>query len=382
MINVFQPSLGKEELHAVKEVFESNWIGKGAKTKMFEEKFLEHLGVKRNENKKGGIVSVNSCTEGLFQVMKSFVSAGEEVIMPTCSFVGAANAVVDTGARVVFCDVDKRSLNVTAQKIEEKISAKTKAVCILHFGGVPCELEEIVKLCAEKKIVLIEDSATAVSSFYKGKACGTFGEAATWSFDAMKILVCGDGGMIYVKDNDKLKEIRQNIYLGLVSQSGFSNSVDAKWWEFQIDTFGRRSIMNDISSAIGLVQLKKLPTFIAKRKHIAELYNSLLANAEWLELPPTLKDYQTSSYYMYHIQTKIPQMRDQLASYLRGKGIYTTFRYYPLHWVDLYGQKAQHLPNAEDAALCTLCLPIHHSLSDEEVEFICQQILSFKVVNT
>ena len=374
MINVFQPSLGKEELQAVEEVFKSNWIGKGAKTKLFEEKFLEHL----QSDSGGGCLSVNSCTEGLFQVMKCFVELGDEVIMPTCSFVGAANAVVDRGADVVFCDVDKRTLNATAETIEEKISDKTKAVCILHFGGVPCELDEIVELCAAKNIILIEDSATAVSSFYKGKACGTFGQAGTWSFDAMKILVCGDGGMIYVKDAEKLRALRQSIYLGLVSQSGFTNSVDSKWWEFQIDTFGRRSIMNDISSAIGLVQLEKLPTYIAKRKHVAELYDSLLANVDWLACPPALKNYQKSSYYMYHIQTKNPQDRDRLASYLRGKNIYTTFRYYPLHWVDLYGQKSLRLPNAEAAALSTLCLPIHQSLSDEEVEYICRQIISFK----
>lgn len=326
----------------------------------------------------GYCLTVNSCTEGLFQVMKCFVAPDDEVIMPTCSFVGAANAVVDRDAHVVFCDVDKRSLNATAKTIEEKISPKTKAVYILHFGGVPCEMDAIVELCATKNIILIEDSATAVSSFYKGKACGTFGQAGIWSFDAMKILVCGDGGMIYVKDTDKLRELRQSIYLGLVSQSGFTNSVDSKWWEFQIDTFGRRSIMNDISSAIGLVQLEKLPAFISKRKHIAELYDSLLANVDWLELPPALEDYQKSSYYMYHVQTKIPEDRDRLASYLRGQGIYTTFRYYPLHWVDLYGQKAERLPGAEAAALSTLCLPIHQGLSDEEVEFICRKIISFK----
>lgn len=372
MINVFQPSLGKEELLAAEAVFKSNWLGKGAKTKLFEEHFKTWL------DTDGFTISVNSCTEGLFQVMKHFVRAGDEVIMPTCSFVGAANAVADMGAKVVFCDADKRTLNATAEHIAAKITPKTKAVCILHFGGVPCEMDEIVELCAEKNLLLIEDTATAVASRYKGKACGTFGVAGLWSFDAMKILVCGDGGMIYLKDADDLRALKQSMYLGLMSQSGFSNSVDAKWWEFQIDTFGRRSIMNDISCAIGLVQLEKLPTFIAKRKHVAELYDSLLSQVAWFDCPPAIKNYQQSSYYMYHIQTKIPEDRDRLASYLRKNDVYTTFRYYPLHWVDLYGQKSERLPEAEAAALCTLCLPIHQSLSDEDVEKICRLILSFK----
>ena len=372
MINVFQPSLGNEELLAAEAVFKSNWLGKGAKTKLFEEKFKAWL------DADGFTISVNSCTEGLFQVMKHFVSAGDEVIMQTCSFVGAANAAAAPGAKVVFCDVDRRTLNATAEHIAEKITPKTKAVCILHFGGIPCEMDEIVSLCTEKNLVLIEDTATAVASRYKGKACGTFGAAGLWSFDAMKILVCGDGGMIYVRDADDLHALKQNMYLGLMSQSGFSNTVDSKWWEFQIDTFGRRSIMNDISCAIALVQLEKLPTFIEKRKHVAEIYDSLLSTEDWFDRPPAIKDYQASSYYMYHIQTKIPDDRDRLASFLRKNDVYTTFRYYPLHWVDLYEQKFQRLPEAEAAALCTLCLPIHQSLTDDEVEKICRLIKSFK----
>lgn len=373
MINVFQPSLSNEEIYAVEEVFKSNWIGKGAKTKSFEENFKNHLNVNN-----GYTVSVNSCTEGLFQVMKCFLQAGDEVIMPTCSFVGAANAVADAGAKIVFCDVDKRSLNATAKYIEEKITTKTKAVCILHFGGIACEMDEIVSLCEEKNLILIEDSATAVASNFKGKACGTFGQVGLWSFDAMKILVCGDGGMIYVKDEEKLSALKQNMYLGLISQSGFTNKVDSKWWEFQINAFGRRSIMNDISSAIGLIQLEKLPKFIQRRKNIAELYDSFFEKATWFKSPPKIPAYKTSSYYMYHIQTNSPEDRDKLASYLRERNIYTTFRYYPLHWVDFYGQKSVKLRNAEEAALCTLCLPIHQSLSDDEVEKISDLVLAFK----
>lgn len=373
MINVFQPSLGKDELSAVESVFKSNWIGKGTKTTTFEENFQKHL-----QAEEGYTISVNSCTEGLFQVMNYFVGPGDEVIMPSCSFVGAANAVGAAGAKPVFCDVDTRSLNTTAEYIAEKITDKTKAVCILHFGGVPCDMEEIVNLCREKNIFLIEDSATAPASFYNGKACGTFGQAGLWSFDAMKILVCGDGGMIYVKDEKILRALSQNMYLGLLSKSGFTNTVDSKWWEFQIDTLGRRSIMNDISSAIGLVQLEKLPKFVQKRKHIAELYDTILKAADWLECPPEIPEYKISSYYMYHIQTKSFEDRDKLAMYLRKNEVYTTFRYYPLHLVDFYGQKSARLKNAEDAALCTLCLPIHQSLSDEEVEKIGRLVFSFK----
>lgn len=374
MINVFQPSCGEEELAAVQNVFASNWLGKGKKTAQFEKNFFQWLGADS-----GHTLSVNSCTEGLFQLMEVLdLQAGDEVILPTCHFVGTANAIAARGYRTVFCDIDERSLNVNAEYLENKITEKTKAVCILHYGGVPCDMDDIVSLCKSRGLYLIEDAATAVASSYKGRACGTFGHAGTWSFDAMKILVCGDGGMIYVKDENLAHKLRQKMYLGLLSQSGFSNTVDSKWWEFQIDCFGRRTIMNDIASAIGLVQLNKLPSFIERRGQLHKKYSEMLSKFSWLSIPPHIPDDKKSSFYLYWIQLHNTEDRDALAIHLRNNKIYTTFRYYPLHHVKLYSQTNISLPNAEVASLKTLCLPLHQSMTFEDVERICAQIYAFK----
>lgn len=373
MINVFQPCCGEEELNAVSQVFKSNWLGRGKKTNEFEKKFLEWLGGV------GYVISVSCCTEGLFQVMDTLgFKKGDEVILPTCHFVGTANAIAATGCRPVFCDIDERTLNVTAEHIERRLTSKTRGVCILHYGGLPCDIDDIKSLCDSKNIFLIEDAATAVASSYKGKACGTFGHAATWSFDAMKILVCGDGGMIYTSDEDLRHRIAQKLYLGLLSSSGFSNSVDSKWWEFQIDCFGRRAIMNDISAAIGLTQLTKLPSFIESRKMIAERYDELLKQISWIKTPPKIPKYKKSSYYMYWIQLESGEDRDKLAIYLRENGIYTTFRYYPLHRVKLYDHDGFKLSSADRASQRTLCLPLHQSVSFEDVDHICKTIYNFK----
>ncbi|HWP49299.1 MAG TPA: DegT/DnrJ/EryC1/StrS family aminotransferase [Candidatus Limnocylindrales bacterium] len=371
MIHVFQPALGKEELKAVKEVFESNWVGKGKITNQFEEKFASHLGVKREL-----VRSLSCCTEGLFLSMELLgIGPGDEVILPSISFVGAANAVASAGIQPTFCDVNKRTLNTTADFIEEKITPRTKAVIILHYGGVPCQMDEICELVRDKGIALIEDSACSVASRYKGRACGTFGDIGVWSFDAMKILVTGDGAMLYCRTPEVAQRAEKLLYLGLTTQSGLSSSVDTKWWEFEISCYGRRAIMNDIASAIGVEQLRKLPDFINRRREIHEYYNQALSKLDWLQLPPQIPAYVESSYYFYWIQTQ-PKIRDRLAKYLREKGIYTTFRYYPLHWVKFYGVTT-HLPHAEEAARSTLCLPIHQSLSDEEVNKIIESIYDF-----
>lgn len=372
MINIFQPSLGNEELRAISDVFASNWIGKGAKTAEFEKKFHEWL-----KNPSGSTYSINGCTSALFQLIENFdIKNGDEVILPTVSFIGAANAIAHTGAKPVFCDVDQRTLNATVESIEEKITPKTKAVIVLHYGGYPCDMDGILELCKSKNIICIEDAATSVASVYKGKACGAMGDAGTWSFDAMKILVTGDGGMVHIKDDVIAEKFLKNSYLGLLSKSGISNSVDNKWWEFDINCFGRRDIINDITAAIGIEQLKKLPGNIQVRKNIHNFYNDAFKNNAHFLVPPDLEEYMESSYYMYWIQMESEEERNALANYLRKQDIYTTFRYYPLHQVPFFACD-DHLPNAESASLKTLCIPMHQALTAEDTAYIVDKILKF-----
>lgn len=372
MINVFQPSLGEEELQEIKKVFESNWIGKGKQVSLFEENFAQYIGVP-----KSNLRSISCCTEGLFSILEVLkIGVGDEVILPSISFVGAGNAVANTGAKPIFCDVDKNTLNVRIQDIEEKITEKTKAVIVLHYGGIPCDIVNISKLLKEKNIYLIEDSACSVASKLNGKSLGTFGDFGVWSFDSMKILVTGDGSMVYSQNSDLAQKIEYNSYLGLKSKSGLENTIDSKWWEFDIDGFGRRAIMNDISGALGNVQIKKLNSFISRRKEIHNYYDQNLCNLNWLQIPQKIAPNIESSYYFYWLQFEREDIRDGLASFLRVNGIYTTFRYYPLHWVERYNDNSS-LPNTEWAAKHTLCIPIHQSLSDSELEFIVQRIKQY-----
>ncbi|GIH03451.1 aminotransferase DegT [Rhizocola hellebori] len=369
MINVFQPTLGEQELAAVTDVFASGWLGRGARTTAFVQEFADHLGVAAEH-----LVPVNSCTEALFTTIELLgIGASDEVVMPSISFVGAANAVAAAGARPVFCDVDPHTLNLTVDHLAAKINSRTSAVMLLHYGGYPGQLAEIAALCDERGIPLIEDAACAVASRADGRACGTVGAFGAWSFDAMKILVMGDGGMLYCREPNQARRAAQLTYLGLGKTSGISQAVTStqRWWEIDIECFGRRSSINDIDAAIGSVQLRRLPQFVARRREIVERYETGLAGLEGLRQPPALPAGHTSSYYFYWVGLT-GGIRDEVARHLYERGIYTTFRYHPLHLVAAYGSDAR-LPGAERAAEETLCLPLHQGMDDAMVEKVIDE---------
>ena len=363
MINLFQPCVGAEELDAVAEVFQDHWLGHGPRTKAFEAAFAAHLDVAPEH-----VIFINSGTAGLFLAVESLdLEEGDEVVLPSLSFLAAANAVTTAGGRPVFCDVDPRTLNPTLEDIERALTERTRAVVVLHYGGYPGEIARIARRCRELGIALVEDAACSVASRVDGRAVGTFGDLAMWSFDAMKVLVTGDGGMIYVRDAEQAARIRRLAYHGLAQPSGFGHAkVSARWWELDIPEPGRRVIGNDLTAAIGSVQLRRLPAMVARRKEIVDRYDQELAGLDTLLTPPPLPDGQESTHYFYWVQMA-PGVRDEVAGDLLADGIYTTFRYAPLHRVPAYGPSAPELPASDWAADRTLCLPLHPDLSDADV---------------
>ncbi|WEH14817.1 DegT/DnrJ/EryC1/StrS family aminotransferase [Streptomyces sp. VNUA24] len=369
MINVFQPSLGQEELQALAEVFSDNWPGHGARTAGFEKEFAAHIGVPDES-----VLFLNNATAGLFLAMELLMlKRGDEVVLPSVSFVSAANAVAATGAVPVFCDVDPYTLNPTVEDIEAALTPRTRAVCMLHYGGYPGEVARIADLCRSRGIPLLEDAACAVASRVEGRACGTFGELATWSFDSMKTLVTGDGGMLYVRDEKLMETARRLAYYGTGQRSGFTSArVSDRWWELDVEGFGRRLIGNDLTAAIGRVQLRRLPGFISAREKVAARYTELLADMEGVRLPPPAPPGHTLSHYFYWVQLD-SSLRDQVAADLRDRGVYTTFRYPPLHRVPAYGSRKT-LPATDRAAEETLLLPLHQGLSEEDVEQVAREL--------
>lgn len=359
MINVFQPTVGLAELNEVADCFNTGWLGKGAKVAAFEAAWAAHIGVDPAH-----VVSVNCATEGLFQVCE-MIDYGVEVIIPSIHFIGAFNAITSSGMFPVLCDVDPHTLNPDLECIIKAYRpGHTKVVLLLHYGGVAQELDDIRAWCDEVDIYLVEDAACAQATIYRGKAAGTWGNFGIWSFDAMKVMTTGDGGIVHCEDKADADQLRKRIYLGMDNQSGLSSDHD-RWWEYSVSLPGCRAIMNDIAAGIGLEQLKRLPEFVARRYEIVGWYDNGLRKT--VDIP----SFGAEPYYFYWIQT---ERRDELARHLRDNGIYTTFRYYPLHRVFKTGQS---LPGADYAADHTLLLPLHQGLTDDDVQFVIDKVKEF-----
>lgn len=369
-IQVFQPTIGPAEQAAAAAVLASGWIGFGPKVLEFERAWAAHIGVPV-EN----VVSVSCATEGLYQVFAHIGRTTDHwrqgVVIPAISFIGIANAVRDAGLRVELIDIDRHTLNPTVAQVADRLGGldaadyDAVAVCIQHYGGVPSDLGPIAELCRERGVLLVEDCACAPLSFYSGKRAGTFGDFAVWSFDAMKIITAGDGGMVYCRAAEVAEQIRKATRLGQDNLSGQSSS-GPRWWEFTVAQPGRKAMMNDLLAAVGLVQLGRLEEFVEKRRHIWGWYQGELKYKSMLA--PWIPPVETSSYYSYWIQT---DKRDNLATFLRSEGVYCTMRYWPVHRA--YNWSGEY-PGADNAAERTLNIPLHANLTTEQVERIIELI--------
>lgn len=370
MIQIFSNSLGNEEIEAIKRVFKSKWIGFGNESRMFEKEFGEKIGEKK-------VLVTNCCTAGLFMSMSILgIKEGDEIIIPSINFIGVANAVIKAGARPVFADVDPEYLNIAPSEIDRLKNKKTKGVFLLHYGGHPCDMGRLRSSC--KEMYIIEDSANSVVSKYKGKNCGTLGDIGCFSFDSMKILSMGDGGAITVKDENLFSKAMEVRYLGLKNRQSGVDSLKEKgnrWWEIDLASAENRYLTNDILCAIARVQLKKLDSFIRRRKEIWEIYQREFRDLELVVIPPEPLSNTESSYYLYWLKVK-RNLRDRLAVYLIDSGIYCTFRYYPLHMIKQYAS-AESLPTAERLNEEVINLPLHQNLSDIDVEKIVDVVKNF-----
>lgn len=371
MIPLFQPSIGPEEKRAVADVLESLWLGKGNVTDRFEAAWAERLKVPKEH-----LVSTNSATSALFSVVQlASWNKGDEVILPSISFVGAANAVAAVGARPIFADVDPLTLNLTYETFAAKVTPKTRGLLLLHYGGYPCrDLPKIADYCTENRITLVVDNACSPLTLFQGVPTGCWGDFGIWSFDAAKLLTNGDGGLIYAKRLEAAQKLRCLNSLGLTVESGLSNKSKSEWWNFDVTFFSGRAITNDLASAIGLEQLKKADHFNEIRRKITLEYWEALEKIPGLVLPPLPISETSPSYYMFWVQLK---ERNALAEYLRREGIYTSFRYKPFHLIPKYESHSS-LPAAEQAGRCTLNLPLHANLTSQDIRKIVKAISDFQ----
>ena len=366
MIEVFKPSMGKAEIDAVSEVLLSGWIGLGPKTAQFEKLFAEYIGVER-------AIGVNSATAALDLAVKLLdIHHGDEVIVPTMTFVSTAHAVVYNLAAPIFADCDERTLNFDLDDVKRKITRKTKAIIPVHYGGRPVDMDALKDIAGT--IPIIEDAAHACGASYKGRKCGSLGDLGTFSFHAVKNLAMGDGGCI-TTDNEEWHERAKKLrWLGIDKGTWDRTGLDKSyWWHYFVDEVGLKCHMNDIMASIGLVQLQRLDAMNARRKEIADEYYKGLSDISEIDLPLPDDETYRSSWHIFHIKT---QKRDDLSLYLRENGINTGVHYTPIHTYSCYGNRPS-LPVSERLSRVILTLPLFPDLTNEQVDKIITTIWNF-----
>lgn len=367
MISVFGSDVGDGEIQAVEWCMRSQWLGFGGEVARFEKAFTSKLGLP-------DFAMVDSGSNALYLAVHLLgLPPGSEVIVPSFTWVSCAQAVLLAGHIPVFCDVDPVTMNVRREDIEPLITPRTAAVMVVHYAGLPVEIEPILEL----GLPVIEDAAHAVHATHRGRACGAWGDIGIYSFDAVKNLTAGEGGGITCADPRLIERARRLRYCG-IGKSGFEaagdSREDARWWEYVITEPFIKMLPTNIAASIALVQLARLEAMQARRRQIWDTYREALSDAPEIELPAEARGGDRHGLFTFCI--RVPR-RDDLARALLRKDIYTTLRYHPLHMNALYGQTARPLPNCERLNAEALSLPLHPRLSDADVESIALEIRRF-----
>lgn len=369
MIKSSRGCCGEEELEQVKEAFEYGYFGLAYKTDEFEKEIGKYLDTNRK------VVCTNTGTTALHLALDSVgIGPGDEVIMPSFTFVATAQAVEMCGGNVVFCEVQPDTFLMDVEDAKKKITGRTKAIMPVHYAGRPCDMDALMEIHKCTGIRIIEDAAHAFGSEYKNRKIGAFGDITCFSFDSIKVITCGEGGAMITNDNDVEDLAKKKRLLGIDRKTMVVKNWKKRSWEYDVTTPGYRYHLGNINAAIGLAQIKKIDKFITRRREICYLYNQELKNVKGITLMPD--GYDDITPFMYVIRVK-DNKRNLLKDYLRDHDIETGISYIPCHTFGLFKQEGVDLPITDEIYKEILCLPIHPELADDDIREVTDRIKEF-----
>ncbi len=367
-IPVQRPYLGPEELQAVERVFESRWLGLGAFTQAFERQLETFLGVPH-------AIAVSSGTAALHIALDILgLQPGDEVLVPTLTFVATVQAVIMTGAMPVFCDVDAKTFNLDVRDAAARITPRTKAIIPVHYGGTACDMDAIDRLAAEARIKVVEDAAHAFGSTYKGQKIGALGHLTCFSFDPIKNITCGEGGAVVTNDQDLADQAASRRVLG-INKDAWSRLTTPCPWSYEVAGPGFRYHMSNINAAIGLEQLKRFEAFQERRRAIARRYDEAFA-----EIPGLLlrEQHLQETCPFFYVVRVVDGRRDALMDHLKECGILTGVHYIPNHLHRAFAPlRTTSLPVAERLIQEILTLPLFYEMTDEQVGLVIAAVRRF-----
>jgi dTDP-4-amino-4,6-dideoxygalactose transaminase len=376
MINIFQPVVASDSLGMVADVFKSNWLGRGKLVTEFECKLSKFLKVDRET-----IVTMSCCSDAIFGILpiikRRFKS--RQVLVPSISFPAVGSSVVEAGLDLVIIDVECNTGNISLDAVREHMNEDVLAVFLTHYGGNPVDVLALREIVGPN-VFILEDSACALGSVLEsGVSVGMHGDFSCWSFDAMKLLVAGEGGGAWIPKEEIRTEFKESLYLGLPAsgKSGLDKSGDsAEWWSYDLKCFGRRSIFTDINAAIALPQFKTLSEKLRRRQFIREQYSNSIDQNSNLHVTPQ----NGCSIYSNYFFTILSENRNHLAFYLKDNNVYSTFRYFPLNQIRLFNDIAvvTNMDGSNSFSSKALNIPIHDGLSETDIKYICKLLIDYK----
>lgn len=372
-----RPSIGEDAIESVAESIRSGWVAMGPKVVQFEKAISDYVGSKY-------AISMNSATAGLHSsVMAMGIGPGDEVITTPMTFASTVNAIILSGARPVLVDIDRRSLNIDVNKIEQAVTSRTRAIIPVHFAGLPCDMDVIEEIAQKHNLMIIEDAAHALGASYKGRKIGSDkgkGHVAVFSFHPTKNITTAEGGIVCTED----EEIAE--YLSVFRQNGMSKGAWNRYsssgnTHYDVPVPGLKYQMSDIQAAIGLSQIKQLDGFNRRRREICAIYEAELAGC------PGISFQQSAGYEHVHSRHIFPILvdsdalminRDTFMQQMKERNVGTAIHYNAIHLFGGYakalGMKRGDLPEAEYVSDRILSIPLFPAVTDDDVAYCIEAI--------
>lgn len=360
MLPVLRPLAGPEEIEALAQVLESGWWGKGPKVAQFESEFAAMVGAKH-------AIAVTSATHGQDLVIKALGIKDADIINPTISFMTTAAVPLWNSCTSNIVDVDPINLNIDPADVKKSLKSNTKALIAVNHAGVPAPIKELRNIFDG---FILEDCA---HSCYTPGA-GTQGDAAVWSFQAVKTMPTGDGGMITTNDTELYEKLVPMTWLGISSTFSRVSKNDSTLrpggysWDYEVNVLGYKCYMIDLTAAIGLVQMKKLPANLEWRRHIQERYNQ--------ELHPRIGRPSWSETVQYYCSRVDAHLRNDFMDYLTDKKIHTSVHFKPLHLYSVVKQDRNY-PVADKVWKTLVSLPCHNGMTEEDIDYVIYWVNHF-----
>ncbi|OHY54785.1 dTDP-4-amino-4,6-dideoxygalactose transaminase [Shewanella algae] len=372
MIPFNKPYLhGKELVNIAQAVATGKISGDGTFTKKCHNFFEQHYGFKK-------VLMTTSCTDALeMAAILLDIQPGDEVIAPSYTFVSTVNAFALRGAKIVFADSYPNHPNINPIEISKLITPKTRAIVVVHYAGVACDMDAIMDIANQHNIPVVEDAAQAIDSYYKDKPLGSIGTFGTFSFHETKNIIAGEGGLLAINDEKYIHRAEIIREKGTNRSSFFRGEVAKYGW---VD-IGSSFLPSDIIAAYLYAQLENIDTIQARRKAIWQRYYdklSIILTNTSIELP-TVADYSTNNAHMFYLVCENLEQRTALIQHLKDNGVHAVFHYLSLHSSEFYQEKHTvfSLPNSDLFTDALVRLPLFYELSDEQVDHICLKIKQF-----